>query len=791
MERAETFYNNLINISLKSSKKLNDFLYPAYCNLAIIFYKKGLIKEALSYYQKSLEIGLKHGYEKGSNYNGIASCSFLLGDTIKAERYYKLAIRTRKDAYGPMNPLLAFDYQSYGVFLHKIRRVSEGFSYIKAALEINRENFGDKYPETSKCYSWLGSFFLNDGKPEQSLEYFQRAIICAAEGFDNRDISSNPDLSGEIYGPELLKALKYKADALDSVYRKNKKNKELLSNELATYELALKVIHKLRTSFPEFNSKLLVSGNENNTYLGAVNAAIELYRQTGNAAYKTKAFEFAEKSRSAILLSSFKEKQAIKYGGLPDSLLKKEHALGQAVESFQGLMLEEKQKSSPNNEVMKELETKIFQLKNQQNLLISRFEKEFPQYYLLKYDDRVLNIAAIQKRMSPKGALLEYAITDLNIFIFVITKDKFELIPVSRTPFFDENLKILNTYLHEVNFIGQQREEYESFINAAYFLYKDLIYPAKSMISGKELIIIPDELLASVPFEVLLTRKADPVQEFGDLPYLVLDHAIGYAYSANLLFFASRRPLPEKVRLAAFSPSYTYTVRGKSNEPTFKPLIFAKEEAQAAGSFFKGKVYTDNEATESNFKNKAERYDILHLAMHAIMDNENPMYSKLAFTQEQNSKEDGNLNTYELFNLKLKARMTVLSACNTGAGTLLKGEGIMSLARGFYYAGCPDVVMTLWPVEDKMSTQLIKDFYTYLSQGVNKIEALRLAKLKLITSSDPLRSHPFFWAAYVNIGDISPLIVKTNKKPTLLVWALIAGVCLLLVAPVLWKKLRG
>jgi len=98
------------------------------------------------------------------------------------------------------------------------------------------------------------------------------------------------------------------------------------------------------------------------------------------------------------------------------------------------------------------------------------------------------------------------------------------------------------------------------------------------------------------------------------------------------------------------------------------------------------------------------------------------MYSKLAFTRDKESKDDGYLNTYELFNLSLKARMAVLSACNTGAGTMQKGEGIMSLARGFYYAGCPDVVMTLWPVEDKISTQLIKDFYTYLSREIIKLK---------------------------------------------------------------------
>jgi CHAT domain-containing protein len=120
------------------------------------------------------------------------------------------------------------------------------------------------------------------------------------------------------------------------------------------------------------------------------------------------------------------------------------------------------------------------------------------------------------------------------------------------------------------------------------------------------------------------------------------------------------------------------------------------------------------------------------------------------------------LNTFELFNMKLNARMAVLSACNSGIGSIQNGEGMMSLARGFYYAGCPNVVMTLWPVEDQVSSVLVKEFYQNLSQGKNKIEALRQAKLKFLEDADPLRAHPYFWASYVNIGDMTPIVDKTS-----------------------------
>jgi CHAT domain-containing protein len=167
-----------------------------------------------------------------------------------------------------------------------------------------------------------------------------------------------------------------------------------------------------------------------------------------------------------------------------------------------------------------------------------------------------------------------------------------------------------------------------------------------------------------------------------------------------------------------------------------------------------------NEATEANFKKYASDYGILHFAMHAIINDEDPLASKLIFTLNGDSLEDGFLNTYEIYNLNLNADLAVLSACKTGVGKLSKGEGIMSLARGFLYAGVPGIVMTLWEVEDISSAIIMTDFYRNLKDGMAKDNALRESKLKYLNSADQLQSHPYFWAAFVQIGDNSPVYTK-------------------------------
>jgi CHAT domain-containing protein len=196
------------------------------------------------------------------------------------------------------------------------------------------------------------------------------------------------------------------------------------------------------------------------------------------------------------------------------------------------------------------------------------------------------------------------------------------------------------------------------------------------------------------------------------------------------------------------------------------PIKGTTEEIQTISGEFKTKKRIGEQATEEYFKKHAGKYGILHLAMHTIIDNENPLYSKLVFSAPgKDSQEDGYLNTYELFRLRLPGYLAVLSACNTGGGKLEKGEGIISLARGFFYAGIPSVLMTLWEVEDHSSANLMKLFYTNLKAGYPNDIALQRAKLSYLDEAGKLQSHPYFWAGYVSIGKTARMEYNSIKKP--------------------------
>ena len=306
----------------------------------------------------------------------------------------------------------------------------------------------------------------------------------------------------------------------------------------------------------------------------------------------------------------------------------------------------------------------------------------------------------------------------------------------------------------------------------------------------QHLIVVPDGDLGYIPFESFLTQESDQ-KGFGAQAYLLRDYQISYAYSATLLFDGFKHDRNPKHKGAiSFAPSYQNKITdslklvalGKSRDQITN-LVWNQGEAKAVTNFLSGNPFTGNIATETAFKEQAGDYSVIHLAMHALVDDRNPMYSKLIFSQEGDSLNDGFLNTYELYNMNLNAELAVLSACNTGSGKLVRGEGIMSLARGFAYAGCPSVVMSHWQVDDEATAQLMEYFYEGLSEGLSKSTALRQAQLKFLETAEPRQAHPFYWSSFVMIGEDTPVKEDSN----LWLYAL-GGLVLLLVVGVYMRR---
>ena len=273
---------------------------------------------------------------------------------------------------------------------------------------------------------------------------------------------------------------------------------------------------------------------------------------------------------------------------------------------------------------------------------------------------------------------------------------------------------------------------------------------------------------------------------------MLKDYAISYANSANLLFASFDDSLHQKVRQESLAFSFSDSTQIAENRAislttlrdTGMDLPGTREEIRAISNIVNGQYYYGSQAIEANFKKNAGNYNILHLALHGEVDNERPENSKLYFTKSKDTLEDNLLYGHELFALDIPAELTVLSACNTGTGKIAKGEGVMSLGTAFQYAGTKSLLLTGWDVSDSTTPELMKLFYTNLSEGMDKAKALQQAKLQYLNTADINRLDPFYWGAFYLVGDATPMHFD-NGTP----WYWIVGLLtLILVGLALIRK---
>ena len=334
----------------------------------------------------------------------------------------------------------------------------------------------------------------------------------------------------------------------------------------------------------------------------------------------------------------------------------------------------------------------------------------------------------------------------------MITKDNFDFRETSLDSLFSKNAGIIrNSFNHPSG------NNFAEFTGALAYMYGNLLKPVRELLVGNRLIIIPDEEIAWLSFDAFLVNGPGPDQsDYEGLQYLLYDYSISYSYFSSLIFNGGiKKQKGEKV--LSFAPNYGLR---PDNGTVPESLLGTAIELESVYRWFRGKSYTGESATETNFRLAMQEPAIFHLAMHTVSDSMNSRYSYMLFDTRNDTLEDGRLHNYEIGLSRLKSPMVVLSACNSGTGTIYHGEGLMSLARGFILAGASSVIMTLWEVNDEISADIISGFYHFLASGKHKDVALRRAKLKYLKESSPAYSGPYYWAAYEVLGNTAP--VKSN-----------------------------
>jgi len=526
------------------------------------------------------------------------------------------------------------------------------------------------------------------------------------------------------------------------------------------YLSAIESINLINKEFGREGSRLLFNESVKELYYGALETGYYLSTHH-HLELKEQLFLVNEKSRNKILLSGFMDQVAKRLSGIPDSILNKEKLLNEEISlCVKNLLID------PSIDVKEHSDTYLFYLNKLIELrwgidsLYVQYENSSTVYRKIKEQETANTYPKIQQQLVPEEALLEYFIGDSSLFIFVARTDSLIIkrVPVS---------SCLNTEISKFS-IAIRLAEQQNLYKSGYDLYCKLILPVKSSLQGvKKLIIIPDENLATIPFEALVSGIAPPTNNSSyDHPSYLLNYfEISYQFSSSL-WGNSRRDDQidlKSLNYAGFAPvnfSFEKNVNTTGNEISFSSLPFSKQEINEISNLILKKggnahLFTEQEATEKNFRSSPEEYSIIHIATHSLINDQQPGHSGLVFFPDKNEEKDrstyeGVLYLEEIFNLRINPDLLVLSACATGTGKITRSEGVLAMTRGFFLAGASNIVYTLWNVTDKHTKDFMVSFFEGLLTGQSYSGAMRNAKIKMINK--PETSLPRLWAPYVLLG---------------------------------------
>ena len=647
---------------------------------------------------------------------------------LKAADAYLAAIdwyRTWISRLKPNSPVVQTARTNILLVLDRLGDAYRRGGKLDDALEQYQQAFksihewGLKFPFESGLYQGMGEIYLEQRQLPQALDSFQKALALAES--QRRPVASGSVSARIAYTlremgrPE--EALPYSRQAIEQI----ESTRSLLDSPAD------------RQSY--FEGAMLTYGN-------AIVALLASKRWA-------EAFDYSERARSRAFLDVLGTKAQL--SKTRSELFAEERALNERIGALKSRLSAEPEETDTAS-----LRAELREAERAYNGFLTKVSKENKEQASLM-SVKPLTSDQVQELLDPETTLISYFVTRDFVRVWIIEKNRLRYVGVRVSK------KVVSDLISEFRETVYAPGERERFKKVSEILHKDLIEPVLPLITGKEVIIVPHDVLNYLPFHALVGPEGH---------YLIEKYPIYYLSSASLLQFTKekRTAMGEKV-LAFGNPDL--------GDPE-RDLEFAELEAQEVRSIYpQSHVYVQKEATEEKSKALSPSHDILHFAAHTELNEEDPLSSAILLAK--GGKDDGKLEVREIFGMDLKANLVVLSGCETGLGKLSRGDELVGLTRAFIYAGTPSVVASLWKVDDSSTAQLMANFYRNL-KTMTKVEALRQAQLQLIrgegrsdlfarrgvggitklgtpaSSENSLSpfvstSLPYFWAPFILVGD--------------------------------------
>ncbi len=720
---------------------------------------KGLYTEAIQHLESALGYFALMGNMAlaAEALNNIGAACGAMGDYKQQKRYLQKSL-DHKLRLQPEHPAVAIGYVNLGLAYQNAGQADSAAITFDKALEHLSRTAGPKSP-------YLVTLFNARARLKAGIGDFDGAFadLDAAKTINGYEQPGRFQSVGHL--DNLLTTL---AEA-GEFWRSRSDELPHLQKAREGFLEAWTCAEHLRTAPLEAGSKAALNQRIFPLLEALIATDWAIFCKTGDQSLWTEAFRFSEALKSFNLYLAFHNSGAHQFAHIPADILMQEQSQRETLSQIQKKRTALENARQPDPRAAEELQSAWLRENEAFRQFRELLRDQYPEYYQLQYTYIPETPETTRQGLLPNQAMLEYFSGDSSLYLFVIRSDTFIVREVKRDFPLDNWVDSLRQGLYgfyTAEKPGQTDLYYESALNRyleyAPKLYDKLIAPVAQWLP-ENVLLIPDGPLHYIPFDALLDSVPQDPNNFKAYPYLLRKYCFAYAYSATLLWeMRDKKHRHEPSReLIAFAPFYngdaTQIKSGSSGMLMQKDrslLPYSGPEVVAAAALMKGEIIQGAAATSARFTRDAGAGRILHLATHGKADNRVGDYAYLVFAKSSDSLENELLYVKDLYNMELNADLVVLSACETGIGKLQRGEGILSLARAFAYAGAKSMVTSLWPVNNQSTSELMRNFYNELHRGEDKGQSLRQARLRYLEEADVSVCHPFFWAAFVPVGDM-------------------------------------
>ncbi len=784
-QKALDYYNQSLPLTRTLGNKQGEA--ATLNNIAGVYNTLGEKQKALDYYNQSLSLNRALGdkAKEAVILNNIGQVYTDLGEKQKALEFFNQSLPLHQAIGNKAGEAIIFNNIA-GVY-SDLGETQKALDYYNQSLILNRA-IGNKAKEAIILNNIAG-VYGNLGEKQKALDYYIQALSLTRVAGDKAQEATTLNNIGLVYDDlgEKQKALDYynqslpltratgdKAGEARTLYNLAilKRDTGNFNEALTNIESAIKIVEELRTKIASQQLRASYFATVQDYYQFYIYLLMHLHKTNPSKGYDAQALHISERAKARSLVELLAEANVNIHSGADSQLREQERNLQQQLngaEQSRVKLLE----GSYTEKQLTEIKQKIASLLTELDFVQAKIRQNNPAYAAISQPGAfTLTLPQIQQQVIDENTLLlTYSIGKESSYLWVVTKTGFASYSLPKAADIETAAKEFRQVLTDAN-----ADESEIAKSAAK-LSQLILSPVANQLGNKRLLIVSDGILQYIPFGALPiptspgapllqgegrnttsvpASEPQSVTASSYTPLLVQNEVVSLPSASALAVLRNQvknRPATPKTLAVIADPIFTRddprfssaqsqpqsssdakTAASRGCE-SLERLEFSGKEAEnilalvPAASRLQALGFDASRAAVT--RPDLSQYQIVHFATHGCVSEDHPELSGVALSQfdQTGADQDGFLRLHDIFNLNLPAELVVLSACQTGIGKQVQGEGLIGLTRGFMYAGAKRVVVSLWSVNDAATSQLMQKYYQQMLQKkLNPVEALRAAQ---------------------------------------------------------------